>query len=200
MSTADTAVSLWTLQCLEADFSLDTAVSIWTLQCPQSNSGYHKTLNNFFPVRDIKFPSSQLILQYYSWIFEMIFFTLAQNFAKNCGHCNIHGGHCSVHADTAVSTADTGRFLHTVTLPTDQLLDRRTTWSANNCNALGQNIGSPAWKAWDCVCVVAFSISRCIGSTLLSTLLKCAPLPQKLYRRAATSLCSHDIHRVFIPY
>ena len=43
----------------------------------------------------------------------MIFFTLAQNFAKNCGHCNIHGGHCSVHADTAVSTADTGRFLHT---------------------------------------------------------------------------------------
>ena len=113
MSTVDTAVSLWTLQCLEADFSLDTAVSTWTLQCPQSNSGYHKTLNNFFPVRDIKFPSSQLIVQYYSWIFEMIFFTLAQNFAKNRGHCNIHGGHCSVHADTAVSTADTGRFLHT---------------------------------------------------------------------------------------
>ena len=113
MSTVDTAVSLWTLQCLEAYFSLDTAVSTWTLQCPQSNSGYHKTLNNFFPVRDIKFPSSQLIVQYYSWISEMIFFTLAQNFAKNRGHCNIHGGHCSVHADTAVSTADTGRFLHT---------------------------------------------------------------------------------------
>ena len=113
MTTVDTAVSLWTLQCLEADFSLDTAVSTWTLQCPQSNSRYHKTLNNFFPVTDIKFPSSQLIVQYYSWIFEMIFFTLAQNFAKNCGHCNIHGGHCSVHADTAVSTADTGRFLHT---------------------------------------------------------------------------------------
>ena len=114
VSSVDTAVSLWTLQCLEADFSLDTAVSTWTLQCPQSNSGYHKTLNNFFPVRDIKFPSSQLIVQYYSWIFEMIFFTLAQNFAKNRGHCNIHGGHCSVHADTAVSTADTNSFGHTV--------------------------------------------------------------------------------------
>ena len=46
----------------------------------------------------------------------MIFFTLAQNFAKNRGHCNIHGGHCSVLTDIAVSTADTGRFLHTVVL------------------------------------------------------------------------------------
>ena len=43
----------------------------------------------------------------------MIFFTLAQNFAKNRGHCNIHGGHCSVLADIAVSTADTARILHT---------------------------------------------------------------------------------------
>ena len=43
----------------------------------------------------------------------MIFFTLDQNFAKNRGHCNIHGGHSSVLADIAMSTADTARILHT---------------------------------------------------------------------------------------
>ena len=153
MSTVDTAVSLWTLQCLEADFSLDTAVSTWTLQCPQSNSGYHKTLNNFFPVRDIKFPSSQLILQYYSWIFEMIFFTLAQNFAKNRGHCNIHGGHCNVHADTAVSTADTNSFGHTkkqnFAKAQDKDLQNKFPGLDSLCKTYHKDYISSLYKGWN---------------------------------------------------